>query len=563
MRRRSRLIGTGIGILAGLILAIILIEPFHPSNPVEALVWLLGRYEYGSSVYAYNTVNAFNLWAIRGPFWQPDTTPITIFGGIALGPQYLWGLVLLIAALGLVLWRYVQTKTPRALLESCAVATLAFFVLSTRMHERYSFNGLVFTIACIPFAGRYLWGAIVLSVVLFANLQYSLQYLNVMQNHVQGVDTSNLWGPATTVFSLLAVGTFFWLGYQFLGGEVAPAQAPQEREPAVRKVDDDLEPLPKARTRRWFDPTEGLTAMRAPLDYIVMGVLGLISFVLSFVNYWYPADKVFDEIYFARAGEEYLQNLRIYENTHPPLTKLLVTLSIALFGGMPHGHGLGGWTFLNGILGHMSGGDNSYGWRFLDVVFGALVVMLLYVFAKRITGSTPFAAIAALLLTCDGMHFVQSRIATPEGFVVFFATLATYAFYRFWLASQVAERRYVDVPAWAFAAAAGISIVAGLIVALLGHAVLGFDTASTVITTSYIACAAYLLIRLVGFARYFGGGREQTFAEGSFALTDATGTTLYSADGGTIDSKGKVVRGARSTNRGGVLTYDDEDLRVE
>ena len=49
------------------------------------------------------------------------------------------------------------------------------------------------------------------------------------------------------------------------------------------------------------------------------------------------ADKIFDEIYFARAGEEYLQNLRIYENTHPPLTKLLVTLSMMLFGGMPHG----------------------------------------------------------------------------------------------------------------------------------------------------------------------------------------------------------------------------------
>ena len=166
--------------------------------------------------------------------------------------------------------------------------------------------------------------------------------------------------------------------------------------------------------------------------------------MLSFVGYWWPPDKVFDEIYFARAGEEYLQNLRIYENTHPPLTKLLVTISMMLFGGMPHGHGLGGWTGLNAIVGHMKNGDNSYGWRFLDVVFGALVVMLLYAFAKRITGSTLFAALAALLLTADGMHFVQSRIATPEGFVIFFATLATYAFYRFWISSQVGERTYVD-----------------------------------------------------------------------------------------------------------------------
>jgi dolichyl-phosphate-mannose--protein O-mannosyl transferase len=561
LRRRSRLISTGIGIIVGLVLAVILTEPFHPSNPVAALVWLFGRYQYGSGVYPFNTVNAFNLWAIRGPFWQPDTTPITVFGGISLGPQYLWGLILLIAALTLVLWRYVQAKTPRALLESCAVATLAFFVLSTRMHERYSFDGLAFTIVCLPFAMRYLWGAVIMTVVLFANLQYSLQYLNVMQNHVAGADAQNLWGFGTTVFALLAVGTFFWLGYQFLGGETSAVPAAATRDPD--SADAEAGPLPRAGVRRWFDPGEGLTSLRAPLDYIVMGALGVLSFILSFIGYWYPPGKVFDEIYFARAGEEYLQNLRIYENTHPPLTKLLVTLSIALFGGMPHGHGLGGWTLLNGVLGHMNNGDNSYGWRFLDVVFGALVVMLLYAFAKRITGSTVFAAIAALLLTCDGMHFVQSRIATPEGFVVFFATLATYAFYRFWLASQVAERRHVPVPPWAFAAGAGIALVAGLIVALLAHVALGFDTASTVLTMLYVGCAVYLAIRLLGFERYFGAGREQTFAEGSFALTDAQGSTLYAPDGGTIDSRGKIVRGVRSSNRSSVLTYDDGDLRVE
>ena len=217
--------------VASLILAVILVEPFHPGNPVEALSWLLGRYEYGSSVYPYNTVNAFNLWAVRGPFWQADTTPISIFGGISLGPQYLWGLLLLVAALGLVLWRYIQLKTPRALLESCAISTLAFFVLSTRMHERYSFDGLVFTIVCLPFAARYLWGAVALTVVLFANLQYSLQYLNVMQNHVAGADAQNLWGVGSTIFlALVAVGTFFCarlsvLGWRSAGGRAAIARA--------------------------------------------------------------------------------------------------------------------------------------------------------------------------------------------------------------------------------------------------------------------------------------------------------------------------------------------------
>ncbi|MGA8534418.1 MAG: glycosyltransferase 87 family protein, partial [Candidatus Tumulicola sp.] len=224
-RRRARLISTGIGILAAVLLALALIEPFHPSNPVAAFAWLFGRYSYGSDVYAFNTVNAFNLWAIRGAFWQPDTNPISIFGGLSLGPQYLWGILLVLAATALVVWRYLQDRTPRALLESCAVVTIAFFVLATRMHERYLFNGLLFTIVCLPFARRYLWGAVALTIVLFANLQYSLQYLYVMDNHVAGVNAENLWGPATSVFALIAVGTFFWLGYQFLGGETATAGA--------------------------------------------------------------------------------------------------------------------------------------------------------------------------------------------------------------------------------------------------------------------------------------------------------------------------------------------------
>lgn len=554
-RRRERLIGTALGIVAALALAVLLTEPFHPSNPVAALGWLIERYAYGSNVYPYNTVNAFNLWALRGNFWMPDSQSI-------LGlPQYVWGLLLVVAALALIVWRYLQDRSAAALLEACAIATLAFFVLATRMHERYLFNGLLFTIACVPFARRYLYGAIALSFVLFANLQYSLQYLQAVTGGAPGANAQNLWGLWTTALSLVTVGTFFWLGYQFLGGaepSVRPAEAPHAPEAETEDASEEYGAI-----RHWFDPRQGLEAMRAPLDYVIMGALGLGNFVLSFVGYWRPPEKVFDEIYFARAGEEYLQNMRIYENTHPPLSKLLITFSMMLFGGMPHGRGLGGWTFLNGIVGGLSNGDNSFGWRFLDVVFGALVVMLLYLFAKRVTGSTLFATVTALLLTFDGMHFVQSRIATPEGFVVFFATLAVYAFYRFWISSQVGERAHVNVPVWGFAAGAGGALLIGLGCAFAGRALWGFDTASTVITTLYVGCGVYLLVRYVLFARWFGDARrELSFAEGSYALRDAAATTIFSADGGTIDSRGKITRGAVSQARGGALVYDDEPLEI-
>ncbi len=141
--------------------------------------------------------------------------------------------------------------------------------------------------------------------------------------------------------------------------------------------------------------------------------LGIASFILLAIRYSIPNEKIFDEVYFARAAEEYLQRRYIYENTHPPVTKLLITLSTMLFGGLPRG-------------------DNAYGWRFLDVVAGAVAVVLTYVLAKRVTGSRLFGAYAAVLFGFDGMHFVQSRIATPESFVVCFSLATLYALLRYW-----------------------------------------------------------------------------------------------------------------------------------
>jgi dolichyl-phosphate-mannose--protein O-mannosyl transferase/Gpi18-like mannosyltransferase len=554
-RRRARLVASAAGIGAAILLALLLTEPFHPSNPIAAFGWLWERYLYGANVYQYNSVNAFNLWAVRGLLWVPDTQPI-------LGlQQYYWGILLVLSAVALIVWRYLQARTSQALLEGCAIATLAFFVLATRMHERYLFNGLLFTIACLPFARRYLWGAVALSVVLLANLLYSLEYLQVVTNNVAGLNAQNLWGHWTPAFSAIAIVTFFVLGYQFLGAvdtSAAPSAAPAQGRvrPEVSAVESGA--------RYWFDPREGLATMRAPLDYAIAAALGIGNFVLSFVGYWWPPDKVFDEIYFARAGEEYLQNMRIYENTHPPLSKLLITFSMMLFGGMPAGHGLGGWTGLNAIVGHMSNGDNSYGWRFLDVVFGALVVMLLYVFAKRVTGSTLFATAAALLLSFDGMHFVQSRIATPEGFVVFFATLAVYAFYRFWVSSQVGERDHVVVPAWTFGAAAAATLGVGIAVGQACRVFWGFDAAATVVVTLYVACLAYLLVRYLALPRFSSDDRRQlTYAEGSYALRGSEGTALFAADGGTIDARGRIARGAISQAKGGALVYADEPLTIE
>ena len=155
-RRARRAVATAVGVVSAVVLAFVLTVPFHPTaNPLNALTWLYERYQVGKDVYADNSVNAFNLWSIVHPFWQPDSQLIAVW------PQYVWGLVLTGIAVILVLVRYAQARTPQAFIEAAALSTLAFFMLSTRMHERYLFNGLLFAIAAAPFAMRYLWASVI------------------------------------------------------------------------------------------------------------------------------------------------------------------------------------------------------------------------------------------------------------------------------------------------------------------------------------------------------------------------------------------------------------------
>ncbi len=119
----------------------------------------------------------------------------------------------------------------------------------------------------------------------------------------------------------------------------------------------------------------------------------------------YKNSSYFDEIYFARTGYEYLNNRDIYEYTHPPLGKLMISIGIAIFDMTP------------------------FGWRFSGTVIGILMVGSLYIMGKRLFGQTKYAILAASLLALDGMHFVQTRIATVDGFLVFFVILMYYFMY--------------------------------------------------------------------------------------------------------------------------------------
>ena len=115
----------------------------------------------------------------------------------------------------------------------------------------------------------------------------------------------------------------------------------------------------------------------------------------------------FDEIYHARTALEHNRGIYPYENSHPPLGKLIIGLGIRLFGMTP------------------------FGWRFMGTLCGVLMVPLLYWFLKNLFGKTVIALCGTALFTFDFMHLVQTRIATIDSYGVFFILAMFFFLYRF------------------------------------------------------------------------------------------------------------------------------------
>jgi len=121
-----------------------------------------------------------------------------------------------------------------------------------------------------------------------------------------------------------------------------------------------------------------------------------------------PAGMIFDEIYYAKAAEQYLARQEITEErTHPPLSKLIIAAAIAVVG------------------------DNAVGWRIAPALAGVLLVPVVYALAMLLFRDWFVAAASALLVSLDGLAFVESRIAKPDIFLTLFLFSAFTAFWKY------------------------------------------------------------------------------------------------------------------------------------
>ena len=115
----------------------------------------------------------------------------------------------------------------------------------------------------------------------------------------------------------------------------------------------------------------------------------------------------FDEIYHARTALEHLRLIKPYEVSHPPLGKLIIALGLTIFG------------------------VNPFGWRFMGVLFGVLMLPVMWQLIRKLFGDDRIALCGTAIFAFDFMHFAQTRIATIDTYGVFFILLM-YLFFWSW-----------------------------------------------------------------------------------------------------------------------------------
>jgi Gpi18-like mannosyltransferase len=207
---------TSLLVAAATIFAVII--PFEWSNPIA---FLTNIYFGAYSGYAYTSVNAFNIWAFGG-IWQPDTQFFFVTGWIMFGALVVFALY--------VLHKRLDASGELLILFSAFMLFFGFFMLPTRIHERYLFPALSILALMIPFAKKLRPIYAALTFTCLANQAYVLHFLNSDQ-FIQFGD------PVVWIVTLINLVAFLYALMLMTGdlrgqelGQVQSSQSPSESQ---------------------------------------------------------------------------------------------------------------------------------------------------------------------------------------------------------------------------------------------------------------------------------------------------------------------------------------------
>lgn len=341
------------------------------SRPWEVFSFLWERALDQAGTYPYLSINAWNLWTLTAnPAWIPDNTSVLGLSGRTLG----LALFALVTTLTLRQWYRHRLSPAHAPLVSSLIL-IAFYTVTTRMHERHLLFGLPFlALSLLSFPSRF-------RTLLYLGL--NAFYVLNLYSAFSWVLNDQRWPLPPLVTSLSSWGTVLSLLFLLL---------------------------------HYLYPNMFLTLTQFLKRHALLTLITLLALALRLVNLGHPPAYIFDEVYHAFTAKEYLHNHVeawewwttppegvAYEWTHPPVAKYGMVLGMLLFQ------------------------ESEFGYRLGSAVMGVLAIPTLYFLVRALTKNTSLALLSAFLLTIEGTHLAQSRIAMNDSYLLTFYLWALYA----------------------------------------------------------------------------------------------------------------------------------------
>ncbi|MBF2065275.1 MAG: phospholipid carrier-dependent glycosyltransferase [Calothrix sp. C42_A2020_038] len=141
--------------------------------------------------------------------------------------------------------------------------------------------------------------------------------------------------------------------------------------------------------------------------------IGLVSiFLLSLALRFWGLGRfntlVFDEVYYAKFGNDYLTGVPFFDG-HPPFGKLVIALGIWVGKHIPW------WYEVNSLTGSLM---SPLAYRWMNAFTGSFIPLLVAGIAHQISRHRSFALIAGFFTACDGIFIVEARYALINQYIV-------------------------------------------------------------------------------------------------------------------------------------------------
>jgi dolichyl-phosphate-mannose--protein O-mannosyl transferase len=144
-------------------------------------------------------------------------------------------------------------------------------------------------------------------------------------------------------------------------------------------------------------------------------VIFIFSFSLRFWGLSRFNTLVFDEVYFAKFGNNYLTHTPFF-NAHPPLSQYLIGLGIWISHHIP----IGREPAVNSLTGSLLS-PGSYRW--LNALTGSFIPLVVTLLTYQVSYRYRLALLAGFFTACDGLFLVESRYALSNIYIVIFGLL--------------------------------------------------------------------------------------------------------------------------------------------